>query len=72
MSLSTSEQIVSIRISDTGDVELVAHTSDDDCTLTDRIDIGRDGSTRRLFILETLARREGLRLVNARGKVVVR
>lgn len=72
MSDFTASQVVSFRVLESGDVELVTHDDGDDCTLTNRIDVGRDGSGRRLFILETLARREGLRLVNTRGRTVVR
>lgn len=72
MSNFTDDQIVSFRTSERGDIELVSHTADDDCTITNRVDLGRDGSSRRWFILRELARREGCRIVDAKGKVLVR
>jgi len=65
---------VRIDVADTGEVRLVATDPDDDATITDAIDLGRDGTGRRLFILRELLRRDGLVAIDPRqkGKVIIR
>ncbi|HEY1956748.1 MAG TPA: hypothetical protein VGH28_14105 [Polyangiaceae bacterium] len=62
---------IRIEVAESGDVRLVATDPDDDSTIVDAIDIGRDGTDRRWFILRELVRREGCRIVDAKGKVLV-